>query len=203
MQLWGFCFYWIRLRNKKKCADSRHFPPSQHTVNFTKFKIIYKIRTTFWLASFFLKFNLSTISISWLTGRLVADLILELVPCLFSLCCSDRTKYRWLKPLLATSKEIVSYTISFNKACGRQCTWHFCCLHPKSQLWGRPEWASRKSPTCCQHFGPNISFCSVCVNKEPSQCQAPWLPQRIKTDKRTHTGLEGGDWHNSENHRLN
>lgn len=93
------------------------FPPSQHTVNFTKFKIIYKIRTTFWLASFFLKFNLSTISISWLTGRLVADLILELVPCLFSLCCSDRTKYLWLKPLLATSKEIASYTIS----CGRQC----------------------------------------------------------------------------------
>lgn len=49
------------------------FPPSQHTENFTKFKITYKIRTTFWLAAFFLKFNLSTISVSWLTGRLVAD----------------------------------------------------------------------------------------------------------------------------------
>lgn len=49
------------------------FPPSQHTENFTKFKITYKIRTTFWLAAFFLKFDLSTISISWLTGRLVAD----------------------------------------------------------------------------------------------------------------------------------
>lgn len=42
-------------------------------MDFPKFKIIYKIRTTVSLASFFFKFNLSTISVSWLTSKLVAD----------------------------------------------------------------------------------------------------------------------------------
>lgn len=47
-------------------------PYGRHTIDFPKFKIIHKIRTTFWL-SFFFFLNLSTISISWLTSRVVAD----------------------------------------------------------------------------------------------------------------------------------